>query len=84
MAVEVRFLPDDVTVMATAGEPLLQVARRAGVVIPTGCLIGACYACVVDWESAATPEPETVQACLASIPAGVPYVTVHLYCDPAW
>ncbi|MEN9207858.1 MAG: 2Fe-2S iron-sulfur cluster-binding protein [Gloeomargarita sp. GMQP_bins_120] len=83
MAVQVRFLPDDVTVVATAGESLLGVARRAGVMIPTGCLMGACYACLVDWESPATGL-ETVQACLTSIPAGVTHLTVYLYQDPTW
>ncbi|MFM7326844.1 MAG: 2Fe-2S iron-sulfur cluster-binding protein, partial [Nodosilinea sp.] len=29
------------------GEPLLQVAARAGVTIPTGCLMGSCHACEV-------------------------------------
>ncbi|MEO0491295.1 MAG: (2Fe-2S)-binding protein, partial [Cyanobacteria bacterium J06659_2] len=30
MSVQVHFLPDDVTVEARAGEPILQVASRAG------------------------------------------------------
>ncbi|MCS6782153.1 MAG: 2Fe-2S iron-sulfur cluster-binding protein [Gloeomargarita sp. SKYBB_i_bin120] len=83
MTVEVRFLPDGVTVTATPGESLLSVAQRAGVVIPTGCLMGACHACVVDWESPTT-ELETVQACLTSIPAGVTHLTVYLDQDPTW
>ena len=35
MSVCIRFLPDDVTVEAEPGEPLLEVADRAGVCIPT-------------------------------------------------
>jgi ferredoxin len=84
MDVQVQFWPDGVTVTATAGEPLLQVAARAGVEIPTGCLMGACHACVVDWELEPRAEPETVRACLTSIPAGVTTVTVYLYQDPTW
>lgn len=44
----ITFWPEGVTVVATAGEPLLAVANRAGVVIPTGCLMGSCHACEVD------------------------------------
>ncbi|MEN9216223.1 MAG: 2Fe-2S iron-sulfur cluster-binding protein [Gloeomargarita sp. HHBFW_bins_162] len=84
MPVQVRFLPDDITVSATVGEPLLRVAERAGVVIPTGCLMGSCHACVVDWELEPGAEPEVVRACLTSIPPGQAVLTVHLYCDPTW
>ena len=84
MAVQVRFLPEDITVTATVGEPLLQVAARAGVVIPTGCLMGSCHACVVDWEIQPGAEPEVVRACLTSIPAGEATLTIHLYHDPTW
>ena len=44
MAVTIHFLPDDVTVAARVGEPILDVAERAGVFIPTGCLMGSCHA----------------------------------------
>ncbi len=84
MAVQVRFLPEDITVTATVGESLLQVAQRAGVVIPTGCLMGSCHACVVDWQTPAEAEPEVVRACLTSIPPGQEQVTIHLYHDPTW
>ncbi|NER83315.1 MAG: 2Fe-2S iron-sulfur cluster binding domain-containing protein, partial [Leptolyngbya sp. SIO1D8] len=39
MTVTIRFIPNDVTTTAEIGEPLLKVAERAGVTIPTGCLI---------------------------------------------
>ncbi|PSB54707.1 (2Fe-2S)-binding protein, partial [filamentous cyanobacterium CCP1] len=42
MSVQIHFLPDDVTIEATAGESILQVADRAGLSIPTGCLMGSC------------------------------------------
>ncbi|MFM6134146.1 MAG: 2Fe-2S iron-sulfur cluster-binding protein, partial [Sphaerospermopsis kisseleviana] len=47
MNMKIRFLPDNVTVEAEVGEPLLDVAERAGVSIPTGCLMGTCHACTV-------------------------------------
>lgn len=46
--VSVQFLPDDITVTAEVGEPLLKVADRAGITIPTGCLMGSCHACEVE------------------------------------
>jgi ferredoxin len=80
MSVTVHFLPAKVTVTAEAGEPLLNVAERAGVTIPTGCLSGACYACEVEIEGREHP----VRACLASIPIDESILIVHLYDDPVW
>ncbi|NEQ24416.1 MAG: 2Fe-2S iron-sulfur cluster binding domain-containing protein [Microcoleus sp. SIO2G3] len=48
MSVHIRFLPDDVSIEAEVGEPLLRVASRAGLTIPTGCLMGSCHACEVE------------------------------------
>ncbi|MBF2096791.1 MAG: 2Fe-2S iron-sulfur cluster binding domain-containing protein [Gloeomargaritaceae cyanobacterium C42_A2020_066] len=77
--VEVRFLPEDVTVPATPGESLLTVAERAGVVIPTGCRMGSCWACVVDVE-----DGDPIRSCITAVPAGRPLWTLHLYGDPTW
>lgn len=78
MSVSVHFLPDDVTVAAEAGEPLLQVAERAGVVIPTGCRLGSCYACEVEIEG------EDIRACINSVPPGREQLTINLFVDPTW
>lgn len=77
--VDVRFLPEDVTVAATPGEPLLAVAERAGVVIPTGCRMGSCWACVVDVEGG-----DPIRSCITAVPAGRPQWIIHLYGDPTW
>lgn len=79
MAVKIRFLPDDVTVTATVGELLLDVADRAGVTIPTGCLLGSCHACEVELE-----DGETIRACITAVPPGYNELTIHLFCDPTW
>lgn len=79
MTVQVRFLPNDVTVAAEVGEPLLQVADRAGLTIPTGCLMGSCYACEVELE-----DGETLRACISSVPPGKPEITISLFVDPTW
>lgn len=79
MSVLVRFLPDDVTIEAEAGEPLLHVADRAGLFIPTGCLMGSCHACEVEVDGG-----EAVCACISSVPAGQNTMTINLYVDPTW
>jgi len=80
MSISVRFLPDDVSIQAEVGEPLLQVAERAGITIPTGCLMGSCHACEVELEG----EAEPICACITAVPAGQSSLTINLYVDPTW
>jgi ferredoxin len=77
MSVIVLFLPERVSVTAQPGEPLLNVADRAGVSIPVGCLRGACYACKVEIEGQDNP----VRACIATVPDDELSI-VHRYIDP--
>lgn len=79
MSVKVQFLPEDVTVEAQVGEPLLAVAERAGITIPTGCLMGSCHACEV--ELAGIGE---ICACITGVPSGQSQLTVNLFVDPTW
>jgi len=78
MSVQIRFLPSDITVQADVGEPLLQVADRAGLSIPTGCLMGSCHACEVEMEG------DAICACISAIPSGYTQLTINLYVDPTW
>lgn len=80
MTVEIHFLPDNVTVSAEVGEPLLAVAERAGVTIPTGCLMGSCHAC----EVAVDDEEDPICACITAVPTGQSQMTINLYVDPTW
>lgn len=79
MGVSVRFLPDDVTVEAEVGELLLNVAERAGVFIPTGCLMGTCHACEVEVEGG-----NTIRACITAVPPHASELTINLFVDPTW
>lgn len=79
MSVRVHFLPDDVTVDAKVGESLLDVADRAGVLIPTGCLMGSCHACTVELEGG-----DIIRACISSVPAGREKLTINVFSDPTW
>jgi len=80
VTVNVRFLPDDVVTSAKVGEPLLEVAARAGVHISTGCLMGTCYACEVEMTGA----EESVLACLTAVPKGLDHIEINLMVDPTW
>ncbi|MEB3212628.1 MAG: 2Fe-2S iron-sulfur cluster-binding protein [Leptolyngbyaceae bacterium] len=77
--VQVHFLPDDVTVEARAGEPILEVAARAGIDIPTGCLMGSCHACEVEIDGG-----QVICSCISAIPPETERFTVNLYVDPTW
>ncbi|NJL22660.1 MAG: 2Fe-2S iron-sulfur cluster binding domain-containing protein [Leptolyngbyaceae cyanobacterium SM1_3_5] len=79
MSVHIHFLPDDVSIEAEVGEPLLRVASRAGLTIPTGCLMGSCHACEVEIN-----EGEFICACISSVPAGRSQLTINLMSDPTW
>jgi len=79
MKIEIRFLPDNITVEAEPGEPMLQVAERAGVFIPTGCLMGSCHACEVELD-----DGKTICACITAVPIRKNKLTVNLYSDPGW
>ena len=83
MSVEIHFVPDDVTVTATVGEPLLAVAERAGVSIPTGCLMGSCHACEVELEDGQN-EGQIICSCISAVPPGNDTLTVNLFVDPTW
>jgi ferredoxin len=79
MSVLIRFLPEDVTIEAEVGEPLLQVASRAGLSIPTGCLMGSCHACEVEIEGG-----DAICACISAVPLGQSQMTISLFVDPTW
>ena len=87
MSICVRFLPDDVTIEAELGEPLLNVAERAGVFIPPGCLTGSCHACEVEVEGG-----NTIRACITAVTPGrcpsdaadSTLLTINLFVDPTW
>ncbi|MDJ0736170.1 MAG: 2Fe-2S iron-sulfur cluster binding domain-containing protein [Nostocaceae cyanobacterium] len=79
MTICVCFLPDNVTVDAEVGESLLDVADRAGVSIPTGCLMGSCHACTVELE-----DGEVIRACISAVPPESQKLTINLFSDPTW
>ncbi|MEA5617694.1 2Fe-2S iron-sulfur cluster-binding protein [Cronbergia sp. UHCC 0137] len=79
MTMRIRFLPDDVTIEAQVGEALLDAADRAGVFIPTGCLMGSCHACTVELE-----DGKVIRACITGVPPGKDELIINLSSDPTW
>ena len=79
MSIKVKFIPDNITINAEVGEPLLDVASRAGVFIPTGCLMGSCHACEVELDDG-TP----ICACISAVPPNTKELTINLYDDTVW
>ena len=79
MSVKIWFQPDNVEIQAEVGESLLSVAERAGITIPTGCLMGSCHACEVEIQGVGE-----VCSCISAVPAGYETLTVHLFSDPTW
>jgi ferredoxin len=75
MNIKVNFMPDLITTTAEVGEPILNVAERAGVSIPTGCLMGYCRACEIQIEG----QDDPICACISAIPPSASTVTIHLY-----
>ncbi len=76
---KISFLPNNVTIEAEPGESILAVAQRAGVFIPTGCLMGSCHACEVEID-----EELTICACITSVPEKRSHLTVNISTDPTW
>lgn len=79
MSIIVRFQPNNTEIEAEVGESFLTVASRAGIDIPTGCLMGSCHACEVEVEDIGD-----VCACISAIPPGFETLTIHLFSDPTW
>lgn len=79
MSIKIRFVPDNVIVEAQPGEPILEVAARAGVFIATGCLMGSCHACEVELD-----DGTSICACLSSVPSDRQELTITVYEDPEW
>ena len=83
MSVEINFVPDNVSVTAEVGEPLLAVADRAGVSIPTGCLMGSCHACEVELDDGQN-DAQPICSCISAVPPGQDKLTINLFVDPTW
>lgn len=77
--ITVTFLPENVSVTATAGESWLTVAERAKVEIPTGCRMGSCGACTLELDNGTE-----IRACISTLEDDRPTIIAHIFSDPTW
>ena len=64
---------------ASVGDDWFSSAKKAGLVIPVGCLTGSCGACEIDVNG------ETVRACISDIKGNKQNIlNVSLTTDPFW
>ena len=61
------------------GENWLQLATKAGMSIPTGCLGGSCGACEIEVNG------EVLRACISSVSdKSETHIKVEIVSDPYW
>ena len=97
--VEVVILPEGTRGRCRAGDSLLDVAERLGVVLPTGCLEGTCGTCeveikkyktqdalqaVLDGSDAGEVPGIVVRGCITRVPPGYALISVNTMFDPLW
>ena len=64
---------------ASEGDDWFNIAEKAGLEIPTGCLTGSCGACEIDVDG------ETVRACISDVKINKKTILkVTLTTDPFW
>lgn len=64
---KILFIPDNTQVMATPGERLSEVARRAGVEIVESCGVGDCGTCEVLLRDEVSGDGFYIKSCIAKI-----------------
>ena len=71
--------PNNSETIVSEGDDWFSCAEKAGLEIPTGCLIGSCGACEIDVNG------ETVRACIRDIKSNrKSLLKVSLTTDPFW
>ena len=71
--------PNNSETVVSEGDDWVSSAEKAGLEIPTGCLIGSCGACEIDVNG------ETVRACISDIKSNKKsLLKVSLTTDPFW
>ena len=71
--------PNNSETIVSEGDDWFSSAEKAGLEIPTGCLIGSCGACEIDVNG------ETVRACISDIKSNKKsLLKVSITTDPFW
>ncbi|EME31828.1 hypothetical protein Gasu2_45260 [Galdieria sulphuraria] len=78
--VKITFLPEGVSVLAQPGEPLYNVAERAGVELLFSCCVGDCGSCEVQVLSRQQTKKHRklfIRPCIAKVPANKSELVLH-------
>ena len=71
--------PNGKNTYVQAGDDWLDIANKAGVCIPTGCLGGSCGACEIEVNG------EVIRACISCVKEkGENHIKVDFASDPYW
>ena len=71
--------PNNTETYASEGDDWFSTAKKGGLDIPTGCLMGSCGACEIDVNG------ETIRACISEITrTKKSLLKVSLTTDPFW
>lgn len=71
--------PNNVVINANENDDWFEIAKRAGIEIPTGCLTGSCGACEIDVNG------ETIRPCTTNVRSNMNNsLNVEFTTDPFW
>ncbi len=70
--------PNKILTEANEGDDWFKNARKANVIIPTGCLSGNCGACEIDVNG------KTIRPCISNIELSNQELNVDFTSDPYW
>jgi len=71
--------PNGSITYAVPGSDWISTARKAGILIPTGCLKGSCGACEIEING------QVIRACVSTITAQKSSdIVVEFFSDPFW
>ncbi len=70
--------PNKVLTEANEGDDWFNNAKKANIIIPTGCLSGSCGACEIDVNG------KTIRPCITNIELSDQELNIEFTTDPYW
>ena len=71
--------PNNIVTIAEEGEDWFLIAKKANILIPSGCLNGSCGACEIDVNG------KTIRACISNIESSnQQLLNIEFTSDPYW
>ena len=70
--------PNKILTEANEGDDWFNNAKKANIIIPTGCLSGSCGACEIDVNG------KTIRPCISNIELSDQELNIEFTTDPYW